>query len=262
MAIRSGRFKGDASGVGLKIIDGKNALFRIFNSGDAEFTVQPRNNTSDNIIVHPDCSVDVKVTGVCTILSAGDISGSYDYLGSSSRSRSGRLTGDASTAVKIVQGATDCFYRVLNSGKGSQDFVVEPAGVTLKPTFSLDVSTGGDIWVEGADVECLYEIIRGASDLELEEQELRSGRFRIRNTTGAYPHTIIHLSGGGGNGWYRLYNSGDEPIKLLRNGTLFAEVASDCSFDFDVKSNRDISVEATDPSALISGIYDYLGEPD
>jgi hypothetical protein len=263
--IRSGRFKGSATGPGIPIIAGKDGLFRIYNAGEAAadaFDIHPQQSGG---VVHlpPECSIDVDVSNVCRIVSANPVKGMYDYLDSSRPVRSGRFKGDAATAAKIVQwtmtGSVARAYRILNSG----DAVItvrtlkttdggKPPTAVLQPRMSIDVATSGDITVEGTGIECIYELIT-------EDQEGHSGRFNIK-VANQPPHKIIDLTDGGSSSWYRIYNSGAGAFDVYREGATAAQkvtVRKGRSFDFRVNNSVPILVESADK---ISGIYEYLGQ--
>jgi hypothetical protein len=274
MAIRSGRFKGSAAGTGIVVISGRSGRFRIYNAGATPFTVHPTSGsgTTKDITVSEDCSVDVEINNECSITATGDVDGIYDYIGSSRKVRSGRFKGSAAAPVKIVQDASKAFYRILNSGTADVAVSVATDGLNptmLKATFSLDVSTGQDITVAGADIECIYEQLRV-------EQDTRSGRFRFTlplPSPNPFPHKIIDLKGGGQRAWYRLFNSGPTPILIQEGnssgaGSLVGVVAPQDSLDFEA-DNKDIYVRpdddndgaidaAADNTQPIEGSFDFI----
>jgi hypothetical protein len=274
MAIRSGRFKGSAAGSGIIIVSGRSGRFRIFNAGKTPFVVHPTSasTTNKDVTVLVDCSVDVEINNECSIKATGDVDGIYEYIGSTRKVRSGRFKGSAAAPVKIVQDAPKAFYRILNSGTNDVAVSISATGLnatTLKPTFSLDVSTGQDITVAGAEIECIYEQLRV-------DQDTRSGRFKFPlplPTPNPFPHKIIDLKGGGQRAWYRFYNSGPTPILIQQGnssgaGNFMAVVAPQNSLDFEA-DNKDIWVRPDDDkdgeidpggdnSEPIEGSFDFI----
>jgi hypothetical protein len=179
------------------------------------------------------------------------------------------------TGISIVVGRTGAYYRIFNSadvGTSNTDFNVvvgsNPQTATstlLKPGFSLDVVVDGRIAINataGAAIEGIYEYLDSANT----EGAGRSGRFNIK-TNAANKHKIIDLRIGGQKkkAYYRIFNSGDNPINLFEGdgaASPFAVLNPAQSFDFEVNdsgSKQDIWVNSAANTKPISGIYDFLG---
>jgi hypothetical protein len=180
--------------------------------------------------------------------------------------RSGRFTASDTTedGIAIIRGRGNAFYRIFNSGK--TDFNVKPRGnvsIPLRPTFSLDVSTGDDVRIVGTSVEGIYDFLDVYMDI-------RSGRFKIAKVVDedgeiiinpANPHPIIDLAPATGEAWYRIFNSGDHPIVVEGAAHDMDPLLPDQSVDFKVGANvRRITVKSTDQEKTIEGIYDFLGK--
>lgn len=262
MAIRSGRFKGDASGTGIPIIAAKakeDAAYRIFNSGDYDPTSNPvvevHAGYSPAPKLQPGCSLDVligKATTV-TIKSTVEVVGSYDYLDRPDSFRSGRFNGDASgDGIPIIFGKTKDLYRVFNSGSAPFDIYMGTSKVaTLGPTFSLDLFVSNNVVIKASgDVEGIYEYLNT-------ELPVRSGRFKIKAAP-TPDHKIIDLSSSTPDAYYRVFNSGDYGFKLQAGGSdVTGTVGPEQSFDFTIENNKDVTVVATG-AYPIEGIYDLL----
>ncbi|MHB8900059.1 MAG: hypothetical protein ACYC6Y_15025 [Thermoguttaceae bacterium] len=165
---RSGRFKGKAAANEIPIIVGRNSkLYRIFNSGDASFTVDTGNSTTD---LDPTHSIDVVVGNNVLIKGAGAVEGIYEYLEAEYAVRSGRFKIDAapSAAHKIIHlsaPAPEAYYRIFNSG--DNEFKVQQGSTdlgTLKPEQSFDftVSQNQQIFVVAAGsypIEGIYDLL-------------------------------------------------------------------------------------------------------
>jgi hypothetical protein len=135
--IRNGRFKGNASGNGITILQWKNGsthkdFYRILNSGDEEFEVLV--DGASAAMVKPTYSIDV-FAGTKAVIKRADakpVEGIYDYLHSLVEIRSGRfkvkkvvdVTGtvivDPTTPHPIINLAAGppkkAWYRAFNSG--------------------------------------------------------------------------------------------------------------------------------------------------
>lgn len=262
MAIRSGRFKGNASGTdGIPIIAAKTgmaAAYRIFNSGDdvtaPSFQVHAGHPSAP--VVQPTCSLDVLITktkGVTIKTGTTDpVVGSYDYLDRGNSFRSGRFKGNASgSGITIVLGKAKKLYRIFNSGDTTFNVVVGGSSTPLASTFSLDVAVGDDVIITaGGNVEGIYEYLGS-------EPPLRSGRFNLK-TAPTPDHKIIDLSSSTPEAFYRVFNSGSNGFKLQAGGSdLTDEIGPEQSFDFTIGSNRDITVVPA-KNYPIEGIYDLL----
>jgi hypothetical protein len=263
MAIRSGRFKGDASGNGIKIIMARSvdAAHRIFNSGTRPFEVHAGH--ADPAKLDPTCSLDVLVKNKKEVViksdTAKEVEGIYDFLDTRGSTRSGRFTGDASgtgiTILQGIQGSEKRFYRIFNSGQ--DPFEVHGGGkgaTTLGPTFSLDVIVNGDVVIKTASagtVEGIYDRLDTAGSV-------RSGRFNLKKAP-TTNHKIIDLdtSGPKAEVFYRIFNSGDNPFTVLAAAQELVELGPAQSFDFGVGQKRDIYVAAD--AYPIEGIYEFLG---
>lgn len=174
--------------------------------------------------------------------------------------RNGRFKGAAGDTRKIIHGKAGAFYRIFNSGDGP--FTVNNGGtnITLAPTFSLDLGIKGDVTVTSTEpFDGIYQYLHGTIPV-------RSGRFRfLPPATPAglpYPHEIINLDGGSRDAFYRIYNSGDEPIEVtFANGSSGkVDVEPDQSFDFPASKNKPVTVQSKGGNNLkpIQGIYDFL----
>lgn len=277
MAIRSGRFRGDASGTGIKIIaaqDRVSAVYRIFNSGDMPDASNPSPPPVPTFDVNagytkvptvsPGCSLDVLIekSNDVTIIRTDhtEVVGFYDYLGGQGTFRSGRFTGDASGGIQIVQGDTKAekMYRIFNSGKSPFSVTVDGSSTPtpLGPTFSLDVAVSASVVVTASgEVEGIYEYLNT-------ESPVRSGRFNIKAAP-ATDHKIIDLKSSSPEAYYRIFNSGDKKFKVMENSpggspaSLIGEIDSEQSFDFTIGSKRDITIVASS-GYPIEGIYDLV----
>ena len=174
--------------------------------------------------------------------------------------RSGRFTvDDNSTEFNIILGRAGAFYRILNSGEKEFSIVRQNQTTPLGPTFSLDVSTGVAIAIQklaGDAVEGIYEYL----DVHM---PVRSGRFNLRvvvdDEDNLIKHPIIDLTGPSDDAWYRMFNSGVNPIEVVAGNKLIHTLTKDQSVDFEVgNSDRVIYVRSTADDKPIEGIYDYL----
>lgn len=260
---RSGRFTAaDNSATTVKelrIIRAGNGPYRIFNSGEAasSFTVQ-----TQNIVVNARCSVDVTASGDVVIQQAAGgpaIDGMYDAIDGQTAPRGGRFKGGANDEVVILQGREGVPYRLLNSGK--KDLAVKVDGVafgTIRPRHSLDLAgVAGKISVtSAAKFQGMYEFLT-------RQAETRSGRFRIKQVTAnsidpSVAYTIIDLSNISGPAWYRIFNAGENLIKIVE-GAAETDLLPDQSLDFKVGAmNQVIKVKSTAATLPIQGIYDFI----
>lgn len=268
MAIRSGRFKGDASGTnGIPIIAARSkaeAAYRIFNSGvkpDQVFSVDAGYATVPEL--QPACSIDVLIEKRSYVAirrgTPEEVVGSYDYLDGGDASRSGRFMGNASgDGMTIILGRrSGTFYRIFNSGKENFEVHVGSSVTLLAPTLSLDVVVDEDVVIKRSDskqVEGIYEYLDAQS-------LVRSGRFNLKAPAAAHKIIDLNATSATPEAFYRIFNSGDKNFKVQEAGVKLAELAKEQSFDFAVANKRDITVVATQ-GYPIEGIYDFLGSRD
>ena len=163
MAIRSGRFTGDASGVGITIVSGRpGAFYRIFNSGNHSFEVHA---SSSHTTLGKAMSLDVVVVNNDIVIKAGTgvvVEGIYEYLDGRDPIRSGRfkLETAPSERHKVIDLSVSgpkpkAFYRVFNSGVksfkviASNKVVDEVLIEELRPAQSSDfaIDSKRDIYV-------------------------------------------------------------------------------------------------------------------
>jgi len=269
MAIRSGRFKVDVAST---IILGRSgAPYRIFNSGDAAFTVDAGDGNAVALPIA--CSRDVVVDGSVTIAPVGAVTveGIYDYLGPPDSVRSGRFKGDASgtAGIPIIQSRYGTIYRIFNSGDNPFDVHGGGKSTTpLKPTFSLDVVLNDNVVIKttaAGEVEGIYDCLDVQSTI-------RSGRFKLKTApaAGDPKHKIIDFTKAGQKpeAYYRVFNSGGESFQVWEgnptspSSNQLGAVASGQSLDFEIGDGprRDIYVDAT--AWPIDGIYEFLGLED
>jgi hypothetical protein len=181
MAIRSGRFTVDNAQSGITIIKGRSgAFYRIFNSGENNFTVKPKGASTpqhQQIQLKPTFSIDVAIGDEVVIVGAANeaVEGIYDYLDTQNPIRSGRfkLKDNPDTQHKIVDlhgGGDKAWYRIFNSGE--HPIVVEegkqnPSQLTQldkEQSFDFEVGTSvTDIYVKSTDankpIEGIYEFL-------------------------------------------------------------------------------------------------------
>lgn len=168
-SFRSGRFKGDASGIGIPIVLGRGKkLYRIFNSGKTPFSVDAGTSVTS---LEPTFSLDVVVGNGVFIKASGEVAGIYEYLGTDAPVRSGRFKIKAapSSSHKIIDlspSAPEAYYRIFNSGNNG--FKVQAGGVdlthTIGPEQSFDFAIGAkkDITVVATGVypiEGIYDLL-------------------------------------------------------------------------------------------------------
>jgi hypothetical protein len=183
--------------------------------------------------------------------------------------RSGRFRLKLTNQVKeipIIKSArTVAFYRVFNSGKATFNLDNGSSTTALEKAFSLDFTVHGEAKVTGNpgdEVEGIYEYL----DNQIAGQSIRSGRFKIQNTSNA-AHKIIDLAhqGPSQNAYYRIFNSGEQKFEVWEgeptpsNKDKLAELDKEQSYDFEISSKKDIWVKKTAANTLIEGIYDFLG---
>jgi hypothetical protein len=179
--IRSGRFKGDASGNGIVILQWKNAsqitdFYRILNSGDKDFIVNVDGNQVATL--KPTYSIDV-FAGKKVGISRGDaepVEGIYDYLHPRNEMRNGRFKikkvlnavgqpvidpRDPHPIINLSGASQRAWYRIFNSGEhaiiileGNQEFD------TLEPDQSLDFEVGPNarrFFVKAGDLDHIVD---------------------------------------------------------------------------------------------------------
>lgn len=175
--------------------------------------------------------------------------------------RSGRFNTpiDVNTPITIVEGKEGAYYRIFNSGSTTFNVDVgDGSSTSLRPSYSLDVAAGNEVKITSAaavTVQGIYEY------LSL-QAEIRSGRFWLEGED--YPpttkHKIIDIEKGS-PAFYRIFNTGKWPIKILKglDQVQLESLAPEQSYDFEVRSKKDIYVQSDDDDHPISGIYDFLG---
>ncbi|QDT12560.1 hypothetical protein [Planctomycetes bacterium K23_9] len=282
MAIRSGRFTGDATQIlvgnrrGLPIIDGHGGTYRIFNSGYSAFLVAIRGQP--NIVLPADCSVDVrpgsgdimiKRVPATPTTPAGDkmVEGIYEFLSEHSEVRSGRfskVSGMFSIVSDANPNAKSVLYRVINSGNDAfKIFRLHPTAPTLvtnlKPKTSIDIELDGN----GMEVE-LISSAKGIYFHLDQVGDVRSGRFKIGPKIPTHPdpsldHVIINtLRNGRRDNYFRVFNSGDHSFKL-HGLAAPVTITSGMSFDFKVaRANDIVSVQGLNGTDEIEGSFDFV----
>jgi hypothetical protein len=274
MAIRSGRFDGDAAAAttGIEIINGhKDDIYRIFNAGENPFAVHQ--GTNPFATVPSGCSVDINPKGVITIKSTLKVNGIYDLLTKHATVRSGRFAvegGAVTSTEQVISTAAKggSVYRIMNSGDSAFELRRKNKKIVdLKPKMSIDADLKNNdelsvVAAAGQEIEGIYFHLN-------QIPPVKSGRFKIDPKIPATPvpdptiaHAIIDASGEL-ESYYRIFNSGAfdfeiEGLGLSSNPT----VKPNLSFDFKVSSKTIVKVKGktgatSDP---IEGIYEYLGE--
>lgn len=276
MPLRSGRFKLAGNGASsLKIATGRKGRLRVFNSSASEFDITS-SSAGFTAKLLSEQSVDLPVDGdvFVSIASASAVEGIYEYIQEGAELRSGRFKGTTSATSVIVKEGNKELYRVMNSG--DVPFEINVGGValtTLAPAMSIDFAANGDVKLvaaAGVKVEAIYDALYESADI-------RSGRFKfltvIDPNTGtpienpAYPHPIIDLRAAGETAWYRLFNSGDNEIVILKNTNMNPEIGRvlpQNSFDFQLPtavSQRKITVKSADSILPIEGSFDLVNDP-
>lgn len=294
-SIRSGRFSSDTAGEVISIVQGRTgAFYRILNSGPNSFTVDDGRNPNPLSPLDKNQSLDVAIASEVKIIASGTvpIAGIYEYLDSDSPVRSGRfklVVEDNATAQTIIDvdggGLTNVvFYRILNSGEwpietwaGTQ----VASAVTVLPENSLDFAIGSARAISlrlkqlatGAPDPDDF-LIEGIYDYLGTQNPVRSGRFkfqRINNTSNDAivdpsadaEHKIIDFRHvGQSKAWYRVFNSGTNPIHIHGKTSSIATLKEGRSYDFEVPASgsiKEIYVKSDDVDSPIEGIYDFLG---
>lgn len=183
--------------------------------------------------------------------------------------RSGRfdraLAGTPAKIVIIKSERSTAFYRVFNSGDVTFDVNNGSSTTHLAPTFSLDITVKGEAKIQGNDgdqVKGIYEYL----DSQIVGQPIRSGRFKIAAASNA-AHKIIDLAhqGGSENAYYRIFNSDEDTFQVWEgnpgdtSSKKLCDLEKEQSYDFEIKSKKDIWVQKATANTRIEGIYDFLG---
>lgn len=183
--------------------------------------------------------------------------------------RSGRFKFEFTAATKeiciVSSGKGAAFYRIFNSGEVAFNVDNGSSTTDLASTFSLDFTVKGEAKVKGNagdKVEGIYEYL----DNQIAGQSIRSGRFKIDGSSNA-PHKIIDLAHQDPKeyAYYRIFNSDEETFEVWKGkpgdpgSSKLGAVEKKRSYDFEVKSKKDIWVKKAAPGKPISGIYDFLG---
>lgn len=277
MAIRSGRFIGDATQtlvgtkVGLPIIDGHGGTYRIFNSGFADFVVAIKGQP--NVVLPSDCSVDVRPGNGDIFIKRvprGEkmVEGIYEFLSNRSEVRSGRFSKSNGKLTLVSESnarQASVFYRVINSGDDlltvnrliSQ---VSTFVTQLRPKTSIDIELAGNgLEVQGT---LASKGIYFRTDLA---GDVKSGRFKMNPKIANHPkpnllHPIISTlpNPSKSDAYYRVFNSGDHSF-LLKGLDLDVTIAKGMSYDFKIdKLKAVISVQGLNDFDAIEGSFDFV----
>ncbi len=265
MAIRSGRFVGDASAAtGIEIINGNKAgTYRIFNSGNGTFEVD--GFQTPKITLPAACSIDINPKGVVAIKASPSVDGIYDLLTDHGTVRNGRFALENSTNLQIVDTlVAGGFYRIMNSGeevirwqRGTESIIELNSKMTidveLKKSDTLKVLPNA---TSGKGEGIYFHLDQLAT--------VKSGRFKIDPkipaTTPADPskaHKIIDTVGE--EAYYRIFNSGAFDFKIIGLNAP-ATVKPNLSFDFKIDKKSVIEVQGLNADDPIEGIYEFIGD--
>lgn len=269
-ALRSGKFAFDSSVTSPATIvysTPASESYRILNSGSKPFEVI---SNGKSVEVQPKGSVDVMVTGGSTpavqiaFTAAGPkdrFVGTFERLSCSAGVSGGRfnVTGTPAAGFAIVSGQPGQLYRILNSGDNA--FTVKAKDDTkVDPRQSVDVVCPDSLEIvpqaANDDVTGIYERLTDA-------EAGRNGRF-VRTQATNTPQVIIDLTGAGGGAtaWYRIHNTGENPVKIvdgrLPSSPVLHDIGVKQSLEIKVADGEVISVKSAQASARIQGTYALL----
>jgi hypothetical protein len=268
MFLKSGRFSYPSfPGSAVTLVSGGLGRgYRVLNASKA--TTIRVNATGAVQDLFAKCSTDVKSDGEIKIsaAAASSVEGIYDAIQPSVEIRSGRFSSggnDWPDPLVIVQEHRGAIYRVFNSGRNA--FRVRVAGgpnILLASKQCVDVACVEVAAGQEARIRIFKEndndIIDGIYERIETGVDVRSGRFRIKDAAAA--HTIIDLTGTLGTDVvrYRVINASEVTIKLKFDGASEVEIGAEQSYDFEITTQRKVTVEPEAFPGTIQGSYEFL----
>lgn len=268
--LRSGKFSLDGSmTTPVTIVHSApvDETYRVLNSGPKTFRVV---SGTRSVELRPRSSLDITIPGGTVpalqvqfplTTNKDRYEGIFERLSSSIGVPGGRfsVTDKPAPTIPIVFGKSGTMYRILNSGPNPfRVRAAAAADIDVKSKQSVDVVVNDAIQIVpiAPDDELIgiYERLDG-------DAATRNGRFVIK-TSATTPQTIINMSGAPTPAWYRIHNSGENLIRLVRDSSsgssVTQELGVDLSLEFKVGEGDVVSVKSASPSARIQGIYALL----
>lgn len=154
----------------------------------------------------------------------------------------------------IVRGSANAVYRLINIGRRTIKVTSAAGTVDLFKRQTLDVSTDGTtITVGGNDGETIEAVFERLGP----DVACRPGRFRHTAPT-ANALTLIDLRASTGAVSYRLYNSGENDMRVEFNVANGIVVGPGNTLDFEIAGQRLVTVKCTVNNQAIEGIFDVV----